>query len=113
MKLSSVTLSMGFSRCIWSTSESGQNAPQEHFLSPPKVGFLTSHRPKTSHGGLPLAHHPTTDCSLSSLNDVTTEGQQCVIIDSPPKSWDLNHTTPDLSPSGTFGFTTSAHHTAV
>lgn len=46
MKLSSAALSMGFSRCIWSTSESGQNAPQEHFLSPPKVGFLTSHRPK-------------------------------------------------------------------
>src|SRR6218665_2308834 len=55
--------------------------------------FLASHTadkivgiPQATEGS-PPPHHPSTDCSLSSINEVTAEEFRRIIIGSPPKSF--------------------------
>src|SRR6218665_282354 len=56
--------------------------------------FLTSHTAKIlgirqATEGSPRPHHPSTDCSLSSINEVTAEELRRIIIGSPSKSCEL------------------------
>src|SRR6218665_3537473 len=57
--------------------------------------FLTSHTTKIlgirqATEGSPPPHHPSTDCSLSSINKVIAEELRRIIIGSPPKSCELD-----------------------